>query len=154
MRSSKISPFMAALMVGTALLFDAAQILLSLTGVGAVATPIITVTALTLFALWFLLLGVNYLGGRKAGIKIAAVLGTTFVELVPIINILMVCTIALGVATVIYATWKEEEEKREEAKRALQKTKEEEARQERLAAARAQAAMVRERTQAQAYEDA
>lgn len=134
----RISNLVAGLMLGTALIFDGLQVLLTLTVVGSVASPLITFAAVSMFALWFLIYGINYIGGRKAGIKLASTVGATVAELVPLINGLPAIT--LGVLGVIYASRKEDKENAEAAQKAAVKRQEEErVRQIRLMQARMRA---------------
>lgn len=58
---------------------------------------------------WFVILGVNFFGGSKAGTKIASILTTAIIEAVPLIDALPGLT--MGVATIIWATRKEDAEK-------------------------------------------
>lgn len=131
----RISNLVAGLMLGTALIFDGLQALLTFTLIGSVASPLVTFAAVSVFALWFLIYGINYIGGRKAGIKLASTVGATVAELVPLINGLPAIT--LGVLGVIYASRKEDEENAVAARKAAKKQQaEEQARQMRLMQAR------------------
>lgn len=82
-----------------ALIVDGAQILLTLTIIGSVATILLSVFSWTLFFLCFLFLGVNYFD-RDGSMRLFTALGALTTELVPIINALPVTTI--GVVALIY----------------------------------------------------
>lgn len=139
----RINNVIAGLMLATAATCDGLQILLTLTVFGSIASPLITFVALCVFALWFLIYGINYIGGRRAGLKFAAVAGTAVAELVPFINGLPVTTI--GVFAVIYASRKEDEENAEAARlAALQKHAEDEAQSIRLMQARLRAQLAQQ----------
>lgn len=94
----KISNVQIGLLVGTAVLIDGIQALLTLTVIGSVFAVFLSVFAALSFFLWFALLGINYFG-KGAAIKMLASLGTLVAELIPIISGLPAIT--AGVVTLI-----------------------------------------------------
>lgn len=148
----RIGNVVAGLMLATALTFDGLQFLLTLTVFGSIASPLITFVALCIFALWFLIYGINYIGGRKAGVKLAATMGTVVAEMVPFINGLPAIT--AGVLGILYASRKEDEENAEiTRKRAQRQAQAETARQRQLMQARAQAMRVQAANDNEELED-
>ncbi|MDB5264978.1 MAG: hypothetical protein JWN64_549 [Parcubacteria group bacterium] len=88
----------AGFMIGTAILFDAIQFLLTLTVIGSLVTFLVTILATIVFALWFALLGESIFkqnAAKKALISMASVI----TELVPVIDALPAIT--LGVVALI-----------------------------------------------------
>ncbi|MDB5189696.1 MAG: hypothetical protein JWN49_22 [Parcubacteria group bacterium] len=104
----------AAFMFMTALFLDLTQILLSITGVFILASDLVTFMAAPAFGIWFLLLRVNYFGGKKAVAKVTAALVTVVVELVPVVDALPCITI--GVISVIRSSRAEDREAKPKAK--------------------------------------
>ena len=103
----------AIFMVGLAVLVDIAQFFLTLTVLLALGSLFLTFLAASIFFVWFLILGVSYFGGRKAGVKILAAAGGLVAELVPVINALPATTVA--VVTVIAISRIEDREKARDA---------------------------------------
>lgn len=102
-RPHRIGNVTAFFIIATAVLFDAAQFFLNFIPVlGQVAGLFITFLAISIFGVWFLLLGVNYFSGKKAGLKMIASLGSVIAELVPLFSAFPAMT--LGVVVVIIAT--------------------------------------------------
>lgn len=103
----RIGNVTAFLMISMAVIFDAVQFLLNfIPGLGQIAGLFITFLTATIFGLWFLLLGVSYFGGKKAGLKMTAAFGSVITELVPIVSALPAIT--MGVVVIIIATWAED----------------------------------------------
>lgn len=94
----KISNVQIGLLVGTAVLIDGIQALLTLTVIGSVFAVFLSVFAAMSFFLWFASLHINYFG-KGAAIKMLASLGTLVAELIPIISGLPAIT--AGVVTLI-----------------------------------------------------
>ncbi|MEO6536429.1 MAG: hypothetical protein ABIT47_01945 [Candidatus Paceibacterota bacterium] len=96
-------------MIMTAIVLDCVQVLLAFTGVLVLASDLITFIAAPTFGIWFLMMRVNYFGGKKAMVKVTSMLTTLVVELVPIVDALP--GITMGVVTVIFATRSEDRQK-------------------------------------------
>jgi len=96
----KIGNVTAGLMVGTALLIDGVQFLLSLTILLLPFSLFLTFIAFIGFGLWFSLCGVSYMkgGGKKALTGAAAAI----IELIPVVNALPATT--AGVVLIIAQT--------------------------------------------------
>jgi hypothetical protein len=104
------------MMLALALVFDGLQALVTLVPVlGQALSIMLTIIAVTSFGLWFAIKGVSYFSGRKAGLKIAATLGSTVAELIPFIQALP--AISLSVLVVIMASRLEDKEENAEEKR-------------------------------------
>lgn len=97
MEGKRISPVTASFIIGTALIFDGLQFILTLTVFGSVLSWFIAMIAWIIFFIWFALLGVNYASG--GGKKLAAAGASLITELIPLIDALPALT--LGVTTVI-----------------------------------------------------
>jgi hypothetical protein len=93
--SYRIGGVTVAFMLALALVLDLVQILLTLTGVGALLAWLVTAVGTTAFGIWFLLMRVNYFSGRKAAQKMAATLAGVVAEFVPVINALPAMTISV-----------------------------------------------------------
>jgi hypothetical protein len=91
----------AGLMIAVALLCDGLQFLLTLSVLLLPLSIFVTVTCVTMFFLWFALLGVKYTdhGGGK---KLLTMLAASVAELVPVVNALPAVT--AGVLGVIVQT--------------------------------------------------
>lgn len=72
----------------TAVLFDLLQFLFTLFVFTIPLAWLSSMFAVVLFWLWFLVLGVSYMSGRKAGLKMATALSAVIVELVPVVQAL------------------------------------------------------------------
>ncbi len=84
----KFSPTSVFLMVGTALIYDGMGLLLNLTVVGSIITPVINVLAFCTFYLWFKLKGVKF--NKLSNVSVMG--GTSIIEFVPFLNALPVWT--------------------------------------------------------------
>jgi hypothetical protein len=103
-------------MVGTAALVDSGQFVLNLIPVlGQFMGLMMSFIAFIGFVLWFALMGVNFIAGRRAGMKMMAAFGTTIVELVPLVQALP--AMSMGVAITIIASWLEDTADKEDALR-------------------------------------
>ncbi|MHB1316603.1 MAG: hypothetical protein ACYCZW_01965 [Minisyncoccota bacterium] len=71
-------------MLLTAGFFDALQAILTLVGIGVIASPIITVFAGLTFWFWFRTYGVSFMSWKR----ILALAGGGVVEMIPVVNIL------------------------------------------------------------------
>lgn len=92
----RIGTLTAFLLVGTALVIDAGQFIINFIPViGQGLSFFGSFFALALFGVWFLLLGVNYFEGRKAGVKIAASMGGAVAEMMPFISALPALTVSV-----------------------------------------------------------
>ena len=112
----RISRTVAGLMVGTAALVDSGQFVLNLIPVlGQFMGLMMSFIAFIGFVLWFALMGVNFIAGRRAGMKMMAAFGTTIVELVPLVQALP--AMSMGVAITIIASWLEDTADKEDALR-------------------------------------
>jgi hypothetical protein len=121
-KDPKIKTPTAVAMLVVALTMDLAGVFIELIPlIGLAFAVLIPLIALPLFGIWFTLLNVEFLGGKKASIKVLSWLGGTVVEMIPLIN-LLVPGITMAVFGVIYAT-RLEDKQREEADK---KKKEEE----------------------------
>ena len=99
----RIGNVVAGLMIGIAGLMDGLQFLINFIPIlGQLISLFISFFLLAGFGIWFLLLGVNYFSGRKAGIKIVASLGSVIGEIVPLVSALPILT--AGVIGVIIAS--------------------------------------------------
>lgn len=94
----RVSGVSLGFMLALAAIFDLLQFLLTLTVVGALFSWLVTAIAVTIYAIWFLLLGVNYFSGRKAASKMIAALTTAVVEFIPLVSALP--TITIGVLAI------------------------------------------------------
>jgi hypothetical protein len=95
------------LMLMASILLDGVQILLQFIPIiGQIISLLLGVLAAVFFALWFMLLGVNYFSGKKAGVKLAAVFSSVIVEIIPIVDALP--AISFGVLAVIMASRSED----------------------------------------------
>lgn len=95
----KINLGVAFLLVAVALILDGIQFLLTLTVIGSIASPILTVFAWTLFFIWFAMLGVNYFD-KDGAVRLFTALASIVTEMIPVINALPAIT--LGVVALIY----------------------------------------------------
>lgn len=91
----RVSSVNISFMLAIAIIFDLLQFLLTLTVIGALLSWLVTAFAVCMFAIWFLILGVNYFSGRKAAAKMASVIGTAVIEFIPVINALPSITIGV-----------------------------------------------------------
>jgi hypothetical protein len=98
MTQKTIGPMASIAIVGTALVFDGLQFLLTLTVVGTIFAWFLSAFAWILFLLWFALLGVSYFG-RGAAIRFLTVFASAIAELMPVVNALPALT--LGVVALI-----------------------------------------------------
>ncbi len=99
------------LLLVVAFILDALQfLLLFIPGLNVVFEFLITVIALAVFGIWFLILGVNYFSGDRTGAKVISMLSSSVVELVPLLDALP--GITLGVWGIISATKKEDSAKK------------------------------------------
>ena len=106
----RISFLTAIFMLVTAFIIDCAQFVFAFLLAAGVALDFFFGALGTFtFLGWFWSKGVNYFGGSKAGIKIASILTTAIIEAIPLIDALPGLT--MGVATIIWATRKEDAEK-------------------------------------------
>lgn len=101
-KGPQISNINAGFMIATALIFDAVQVLLTISVFLIPLSWLVTGLSITIFGVWFAVLGVNYMSGRKAGIKMLSALTATVGELVPVINALPAFT--AGVVMIIIST--------------------------------------------------
>jgi hypothetical protein len=98
------------MLLTVAILFDGAQFLVAFIPVfDVIADFILGITAIFIFGVWFMLLGVSYFSGSKSGSKITNMVATSVVELVPLLDALPGITI--GVWNIISATRQEDKEK-------------------------------------------
>lgn len=73
------------LLKSSAVLLYLLGLLLTFTGIGAIATVIIDITADILYFIWFLFLGANFLSGRKEA-KLFVLIGNGVVSLIPFLD--------------------------------------------------------------------
>jgi hypothetical protein len=101
------------LMLITSILFDGVQILLQFIPIiGQVISLLLGVFAAAFYAIWFMLLGVPYFKGKKAGVKLAAAFSSVIVEIIPIVDALP--GITFGVLAVILASRSEDKKQARE----------------------------------------
>ena len=134
----RISWLTASFMIAIALVLDAIQFVLTLFLLTEPLAELATFIAIPVFGVWFLLLGVNYFGGKRSTTKVISALGSTVVELIPFVDALP--GITLGVGGVIWASRKEDKVAFEEQQAEQQRQADERARQYDLAVMRARAA--------------
>ncbi len=100
-----------SLLLVVALTLDALQfLLLFIPGLDVVFDFFIGVIAIIVFGVWFAILGVNYFSGDRTGAKLLSMVGSSVVELVPLLDALP--GITLGVWGIIYAVQKEDAAKK------------------------------------------
>lgn len=104
----RVSAITLFFMIMISIVLDGVQFLLTLTVVGALFAWLVTALAMCIFGVWFLLLGINYFSGRKAGLKMASMFSSVVIELVPILSALPGITI--GVLGVVAASRLEDRE--------------------------------------------
>lgn len=95
----------AGFMLATAVLLDCFQFFLNLLPIpviGWLLSTLIGIFALCLFSIWFVLLGVGILGGRKAGMKMTSAMLAPVIEILPLVGALPGTT--LGVLGLIIAS--------------------------------------------------
>jgi hypothetical protein len=96
----------AFFLIATAAVFDGLSFLLTpLIGVGT----IVTVFAYILFFVWFALLGVQFMSGKKALQKLGTMGGTAIIDALPVIGGLAPA-ITVGVVIIIVITYIEDKE--------------------------------------------
>jgi len=95
----KIDNITTTLMIGTALLIDSVQTLLTLVLIGPFVNWLISIFAWMTFFLWFLLKGVKFTNNPK---KIFTFMGGSLAEFIPIIASLPIwtCTITMTILTI------------------------------------------------------
>lgn len=104
---SKIGVVEGALMIGVALLVDAAQALATLLLIGVVLNTVIGIIAWLIFFVWFKMKGVSFgfpTRGGKGGLvrnPLMLIAGAGAVEFIPFINNLPAWALAVGIAVVL-----------------------------------------------------
>lgn len=111
----RVSNVSLGFMLALAVVFDLLQFLLTLTVVGALFTLLFGFVGFIIYAIWFLILGVNYIQGRKAAAKLGTLIATWVVEFMPLLNALPSMTVGVLLIALISraedrATFKEEQE--------------------------------------------
>lgn len=106
-------------MLATAGIIDLVQLFLTLTVFLAPASIALTFIAFSVFALWFLLLGVSYVGGSKAFAKLGAAGAGVIIEFVPLINALPATTAAV-LAVILISRMEDREKARKSGSAAAQ----------------------------------
>ena len=124
----------AGLMLAAALLFDGLQFLLTLSVLLLPLSLFLTFLSMTMFFLWFALLGVKYTGSG-GGRKLLVMLAASVAELVPVVNALPAVT--AGVVGVIVQT-RIEDARRQQGGKVTPRTAMAQARLMRMRQARAQ----------------
>ncbi|CAN5709650.1 hypothetical protein BH11PAT2_BH11PAT2_08620 [soil metagenome] len=102
----KVSNLNAVGIITIALILDAFQFLLSLTVIGALFDVFVAMVAWIIFFVWFFLMDIKYLSGKKSMTKILSVFGSLGIEAIPVVDDLPGLTV--GVIGVIWSSRKEE----------------------------------------------
>lgn len=103
----RISSVTAFFLIGAALIFDGISFLLTpLIGLGI----IVTIFAYITFFIWFALLDVKFMSGKRAFQKLGTMGGTAIIDALPVIGGLAPA-ITVGVAIIIVITYLEDKEK-------------------------------------------
>ena len=102
-KKQRISTWMGAALVITALSIDLFEGLLNVVGIGEVFSTIISVCADVLFIVWFWILGLGFVKNRK---NLTAMGAQAIVGLIPILNTLPELT--LGIGAIVFMTWAED----------------------------------------------
>lgn len=100
--TQRISGTTAGFMLAVAAILDGLQVLLTIPVIFAPLSILVTFLAACIFGIWFAILGVSYVSGKNAGLKLFSAAGSLVVELVPLLDGLP--TIVAGVSGVIFAT--------------------------------------------------
>jgi hypothetical protein len=107
MDRNRISNGVALLLISFAVTIDGLEFFLTfLPLLGQAINLLLSVFAFCALGLWFALLGVNYFGGKKAGLKAATLFAVPVIEMVPLVSALPALT--AGVVILIMATWSED----------------------------------------------
>jgi len=104
----RIGTVQACFMVGIAIIGDLLQFLLSLTGILAIGADVVTFLTESILGIWFMISGVGFMSGKKATSKFLNVIGTTVIELIPIVDALP--TLTIGTILLIRASRAEDRE--------------------------------------------
>jgi hypothetical protein len=101
-----IHPIIAGAMIFMAVILDIIQFFISfIPFIGFIIAPCIGIIAAVFFGLWFAAMGVNYFGGKKAHLKIIAIMGASVSEIIPLFD--MLPAITCSVLVIIFAVWLE-----------------------------------------------
>ncbi len=90
----RIGNVSAGFMIGVAAIIDLVQFLLTLTAVLVPLAVLCTFFSATMFAIWFMIYGVKYVG-HDNGKKLLIALASTVAEFVPVINALPATTVGV-----------------------------------------------------------
>ncbi len=99
-KKQRIGMFTAGIMLGIAFLFDLVQVPLTVT---VILPTLVGWFAVGFFWCWFKLLDVEYFAGKRAGLKILALLGPAVMSAIPIVNDLPELTAGVLVTIVVVA---------------------------------------------------
>jgi predicted membrane protein len=105
----RIGNVAAGFILAFTVIADLSQFLLTLTGVGALLAPLVTFLVTTTLFIWFLLLGVNYIAGKRAAAKAITALSVVVAEFIPVINALP--TFTIGAIVIIWSSRAEDKDK-------------------------------------------
>lgn len=100
-------------MIAVALILDGIQFLFTLFVITSLFSILVTVLAICIFGVWFAIHRISYFSGRKTGTKVLSMLGSMFVELVPLVD--GIPAITAGVIGIIVSTRMEERSARKTA---------------------------------------
>ena len=96
----RINMLMLVLMIMVALVIEMVQVFLNLTVLLAIGGLYVSFLGMTIFAIWFKILGVTFVGGR-AGLKIISLGTAAVIELVPFLNALPSFTLGVLIIALI-----------------------------------------------------
>lgn len=89
----RVSPVVGGFMVALAVIADLFQVLLTLTGIFAIAGTLVSFFTLTILGVWFTILRVSFIEGRRGVSKFLTVLTTSVAEIIPFVGGLPTLTI-------------------------------------------------------------
>lgn len=117
----RVSFVTAFFMLALAAIIDLIQFLLNLTVILIPLTWLFTALAAITFAIWFLIVGVSYFSGKRAGLKMVASVGSVVAEFVPVINALPAVTTGVVLVIIVSRIEDWERAKEERKKRARER---------------------------------